>query len=190
MDFPDEFGPVGEAAARAAVRQAFESPNLERFLDDPRGHLVAGVFDPEIRDRLGAETRLLYLTDRIMRKQKGQWRKQKRGGGRQYKGHELSAAEYRLLPRFVAQPQVVMRYMPSRRISRERLALRLNLVSEHNGIDYNLVIGRLPDRPAAVRVISFHQLDNGRAQTVGMIRRASTGDYGQGVFRNSLAPTR
>lgn len=151
---------------------------------------MAGVFDREVRDWLGAETRVVHLTDRIMRKQKGQWRKQKRGGGRQYKGHELSAAEYRLLPRLVGEPQVVIRYMPSRRISRERLALRLNLVSEHDGVDYNLVIGRLPDRPAAVRVISFHQLDNGRAQTVGMIQRAVTGDYGQSVLRNSLAMPR
>lgn len=158
----------------------------QRFLDQPSGYLLVGAFDREVRDWLGAETWVVHLTEKIMRKQKGQWRKQKRGGGKQYHGHELTVAEYRLLPRILAQPQLVMRYMPSRRISGERLALRLNLISEHNGIYYNLVIGRLPDDPATVRVISFHQLDNGRSQLDSMIRRAETGDYGQGVFRNSL----
>lgn len=161
MALPDEFGPGGEIAARASVRAAFESPGLERFLDDPRGHLVAGVFDREVRDWLGAETRIVHLTDRIMRKQKGQWRPKRRRGSRQYSGHVLTPAQYRLLPGLIEQPQLVMRLMPARQLTRKRLALRLSLLSELDGHFYNLVIGRFPDDPSRVGLISFYEIEDG-----------------------------
>ena len=184
--FDDRFGPGEEAAARAATRSVVEGPTLERFLDEPRGLLRVGVFDREIRDWLGAETQVVYLTDRIMYKQKGQWRPKRRHGSRQYAGHALTVAEYRLLPRLIEQPQLVLRFMPARRITEERLALRLNLLSEVDGRFYNLVVGRFPDDPARVGMISFHEIEDGWARVRSMIEQARTGDDGQWVFRNSL----
>lgn len=188
MVAPDEFGPGGEIAARAAVRAAFESPSLERFLDDPRGHLVAGVFDPEVRDWLGAETRVVHLTDRIRHKQKGQWRPKRRRGSRQYSGHALTPAQYRLLPGLIEHPQLVMRLMPGRRLTRERLALRLNLLAEFDGRFYNLVIGRFPYDPARVGMISFYEVEDGWPRVRVVIEQARSGKDSQRVFRNSLPP--
>ena len=187
MALPDEFGPGGETAARASVRAAFESPGLERFLDDPRGHLVAGVFDREVRDWLGAETQAVRLSEDLMRKQKGQWQKKTKAGRRQYEGHRLTVAEYRLLPRLLDHPQVVMRYMPARRIPPERLALRLNLLSGVRGIYYNSVLGRAPEDAARVRLISFYSLGADRVYVERMIAQAASGEDGQAVFRNLLA---
>ena len=172
---------------RASVRAAFESRSLERFLDDPRGHLVAGVFDREVRDWLGAETRVVHLSEELMRKQKGQWQKKTKAGRRQYEGHRLTVAEYRLLPRLIEHPRVVMRYMPARRIPPERLALRLNLLSEvRGGAYYNSVLGRAPHDAAEVRLISFYSLGADRAYVERMIAQAASGEDGQAVFRNLL----
>lgn len=122
-----------------------------------------------------------------MYKQKGRWAKKRKGGGRQYPGHDLPAAAYALLPRLIERPRLVMRYKPAwPLLDRERLACRLNLVSEVEGVCYNLVIGRFPDEPARVSVLSFHPLDRGLRRVRAMIEQARTGLDGQEVFRNSF----
>lgn len=184
--FDDRFGPGEEAAARATARSVVEGPTLERFLDEPRGLLRVGVFDREVRVWLGSETQIVHLSEGIMRKQKGQWRKKRKHGSLQYKGHELSPAEYRLLPSIIEKPQLVMRFMPARRISREKLGRRVNLVSAIGDRFYNLVIGRPPDDAARVSVISFHEIEDGWSRVRAMIEQARTGEDGQEVFRNAL----
>ena len=183
----ERFGPGEEAPARAAARAIVEGPTLERFLYEPRGDLLVGVSDREVRDWLGAETQAVRLSEDLMRKQKGQWQKKTKAGRRQYEGHRLTAAEYRLLPRLIEQPQVVMRYMPARRIAPERLALRLNLLSRVRGAYYNSVLGRAPGDAGRVRLISFYSLGADRAYVERMIAQAASGEDGQAVFRNLLA---
>ena len=174
------------ARARAAVLSLVESLVLDRFLDEPQGFLPVGVFDDEVRQWLGAETQMALLPAAIVHKQSGRWPKRRRDGQLQYRDHEFSAREYRLLPGLIGQPQLVMRYLPARRISRARLALRLNLLSEINGCCYNTVLARFPDDPAKTAVISFHEIEGGRPQVDRMIARARTGEEGQAVFRNAL----
>lgn len=175
-----------EALARTARESVLDAEILDRYLVEPRGDLGAGVFDPEIQEWIGAETRLVLLREEIMRKQKGLWTKRRPDGERWYQGHDLSARQYRLLPRLIATPQLVMRCMPGRPISREKLALRLNLISVVEGTYYNTVIARFPDDPAMVGIISFHEIEGGRLRVDRMIAQAKTGINGEAVLRNSL----
>lgn len=177
-----------EALACAAPESVLDAEILDRYLDEPRGDLGAGVFDPEIQEWIGAETRLVLLREEIMRKQKGLWSKRRPDGELRYRGHELSAGQYRLLPRLIAEPQLVLRFMPMYRISREKLAMRVNLISEVDGTYYNTVIGRFPDDSTRVGIISFHEIEGGRPRVDRMIARAETGLDGEAVFRNSLPP--
>lgn len=172
--------------ARAAVHALVDGPFLNYFLDEPRGDLPVGILEEEVRGWLGAETLLVHFPEHIMHKQKGHWTLKRKGGDPQYRGHHLWVSEYRLLPRLIERPQLVMRYMPGRRISKERLALRLNLLSEINRTHYNIVIGRIPENARRVGLISFHRMDGGRHHLERMIAQAETGENGQQVFRNSL----
>ena len=183
-----DFGPADEAYARAAIQSVLESPILGRFLKAPRGDLATGLLEPEVQRWIGATTRLVRLTEEIMGKQLGQWRKKRPDGELRYRGHELTVSQYRLLPRFLRQPQLVMRHMPVYRISREKLATRLNLISETGGIYYNLVVAKFPDDPTRVALVSFYEIDGGRARVDRMITRTETGADGQAIFRNSLPP--
>lgn len=80
-----------------------------------------------------------------------------------------------------------MRFMPGwPPLTAEQLALRLNLVSEVEGAYYNVVIGRHPDNPAKVSLISFHELEGGQEQVERMVKAASTGIKGQEVFLNTF----
>lgn len=178
--------PVEEALARAAPDSVLDGRILGRYLEEPRGDLAAGIFDTEIQEWIGAESRLVLLREEIMRKQKGLWSKRRPDGELRYRGHDLGASQYRLLPRLIAEPQLVLRFMPVYRISKEKLALRLNLISEVDGTFYNTVIGRFPDDPTKVGIISFHEIEGGRAHVDRMIARAETGLAGEAVFRNSL----
>ena len=175
-----------EIASRAAIRSFFDGPTLSRFVDEPQGQPLIGIFDHEVRQWLGAETRLVCLPEQIMHKQKGHWAKRRMGGYLQYEGHSLTLAEYRLLPGLIERPQVVMRYMPMRALTREGLGLRLNLLSEVDGNYYNIVLGRFPDDPAKVGLISFHRIEDGWPRVERMIRRARTKRDGQDLFRNFL----
>ena len=181
-----KFDPTDEAFAHAAILSVIESPILDRFLEEPRGDLAAGVFDEQVREWIGAESRIVRLPEEIMKKQLGRWRKKRPDGELRYQGHELATYEYRLLPHLVAKPQLVMRSMPALRISRERLALRLNLISQINGTCYNTVVGRFPADPTRVGIITFHEIDGGRDRVKRMIAQATDGIDGQAVLRNSL----
>lgn len=184
--------PIREASgpdpsrARAAVLSLVESPLLDRFLDEPQGFLPVGVFDDEVRQWLGAETQMALLPAAIVHKQSGRWQKRRQDGQLQYRDHGFSAREYRLLPGLIGQPQLVMRYLPARRITRERLALRLNLLSEIDACCYNTVLARFPNDPTRTAVISFHEIEGGRTQVGRMIARARTGEDGQAVFRSTV----
>lgn len=174
--------------ARGAIHSAFETPILDRFVHAPRGDLPGGVLDRRNQARLKADTHLVLLPEKIMRKQKGEWRKKRGDGSLRYKGHlRLTAREYRLLPDLIERPQLVMRFMPGwPPLTAEQLALRLNLVSEVEGAYYNVVIGRHPDNPAKVSLISFHELEGGQEQVERMVKAASTGIKGQEVFLNTF----
>lgn len=54
-----------------------------------------------------------------------------------------------------------MRYPPARRLAREGLALRRNLLSEIKRCSYNTVLARFPDDPTKTAVISFHEIEGG-----------------------------
>ena len=175
-----------EDFARAGVLSVVESPILVRFMDCPRGDLAAGVSEKEVQRWLGAGTRLVRLSEAIMEKQKGAWLQERADGRLLYRGHALTVEEYRLLPRLIGRPQLVLRLMPRRRLSKEQLALRLNLVSEVGGAWYNVVVGRFPNDPARVGVISFHPIYDGWPYVERMIETAETGTDGQEVLRNAL----
>lgn len=179
---------VDYKTARGAIRSAFKTPIFDRFLHEPRGDLPSGVLDRQNQIRLNANTQLVIFPEDIMRKQKGEWRKKRRDGSLRYKGHlRLTAREYRLLPDLIERPQLVLRFMPGwPPLTAEQLALRLNLVSEVEGIYYNVVIGRLPDNPAKVSLISFHELEGGQEQVQRMVKAAETGIKGQEVFLNTF----
>lgn len=173
--------------AREVVRAVIGSAILDRFLDDPRGDLPIGILDRDTQAWLGAATHLVRLPDRIMYKQKGRWAKRRKGGGRQYPGHDLTAAAYSLLPRLIERPALVLRFKPAwPPLSPEQLARRLNLVSEADGVYFNAVVGRRPGDPADVSLISFHPLDRGERRVRSMIEQGETGLDGQRVFRNFL----
>ena len=176
------------AFARAAIESVFTSPILPRFMDRPRGDLPAGLMDREVQAWIGATTRLVRLPEEIVDKQQGRWRKRRFDGEPVYRGHELTVDEYRLLPYLIEHPRLVVRAMPGRRTSKAQLALRLNLVSEMGGTLYKVIIGRFPQDPAKVGIISFHPVAEARTHIEGMIQRAETGKDGQEVFRNSLQP--
>ena len=184
----EELDPDEAAFARAAIESVLDSPILPRFVHYPLGDLAAGVYDREVRGWIGAKTQLARLSAEIMEKQLGRWRKRYQDGRPVYRGHGLTVDEYRLLPRLIEQPQLVLRYMPTRPISKRQLALRLNLVSEVGGNCYNIVIGRVPGDPDRVDLISFHRIGGGRPLVDRMIRKAETEEDGQRVFRNSLPP--
>ena len=173
--------------AREVVRAVIGSAVLDRFLDDPRGDLPIGILDRDTQAWLGASTPLVRLPDRIMYKQKGRWAKRRKGGGRQYPGHDLATTAYSLLPRLIESPALVLRFKPAwPPLSPEQLARRLNLVSEVDGVYYNAVVGRRPEDPADVSLISFHPLDRGERRVRSMIEQGETGLDGQRVFRNTF----
>ena len=174
------------AVSRAAIRSFFQGPMPSRFVNEPRGRPLIGIFDHEVREWLGAETRLVCLPEEIMHKQNGAWAKKRKGDDLQYEGHALTLAEYRLLPGLIEWPQVVMRYMPMRPLPREELGLRLNPLSEENGNYHNTVLGRFPRDPTTVGLISLHRIEDGWPRVERMIRRARTKKDGQDVFRNFL----
>lgn len=191
-DLNRELHSADRGHAREVVRAVIGSAILHRFLEEPRGDLPIGILDCDTQVWLGAATHLVRLPDRIMYKQRGRWAKKRKGGGRQYPGHELTAAAYSLLPRLIERPALVLRFKPAwPPLGRDHLALRLNLVSEVGGVFYNSVVGRFPDDPARVSLISFHPLDRGERRVRAMIEQAETGLDGQRVFLDTFefAPT-
>lgn len=168
---------------RLLMERVLGGPIFAALRREPRGSLPVGFLGEMTRRALGAATRLVEFPEKIVYKQEGRWR----GGG----GHpELTPEDYRLLPRLIAEPQVILRYQPGRRIPREDLARRLNLISEVDDRCYNVVVGtgKVPGDSGRAGLITFHPLRGGRAYVDEMIRQAETGADGQEVLRNTLRP--
>lgn len=164
-----------------------KGPIIHRFVAKPHGDVLTGVFDREVQRWIGSTTRFAHFPEHIMNKQKGQWGKKRKGGGRQYTGHDLSVADYSLLPRLIERPHVVMRYKPRwPEITPEQLALRLNLLSDVDGRYFNVVLARVPNEPSRVELITFYSLGSDYAHVRKMMNQAMTEEHGQKLFRNFL----
>lgn len=166
---------------RALMERVLGGPIFAALRKRPRGSLLIGLLGETTRCVLGAESRLVEMPAHIVHKQQGRW---KRGTDHS----DLRPDEYRLLPRLIEDPQLVMRYQPDAPRSPDELARRLNLISEVDGIYYNTVVGRDREDPQKVWLVSFHRIDEGRSRVERMIRRAETGKGGQEVFLDSLPP--
>lgn len=164
---------------RALMERVLGGPIFAALRKRPRGSLLIGLLGETTRRALGAETRLVEMPAHIVHKQQGRW---KRGTDHS----DLRPDEYRLLPRLIENPQLVMRYQPDAPLSADELARRLNLISEVDGTFYNAIVGRFPGNPTRVGLISFHRIEGGRAYVERMIRKAGTGAAGQRVLRSSL----
>ena len=174
------------ATGRVVMEQVYGGPLFQGLRERPFTSLPAGFLGDRTRRALGAENPLVEFPEEIVHKQEGRWKTKKK---QEKGGHpDLTPEDYRLLPRLIEYPQVVMRYQPARPISKEELALRLNLISEVDGVSYNAVVGRMKDDPAKVALITFHKIDGGREWVEQKIEKAATGEHGQRVFRNRLPP--
>lgn len=165
--------------SRALMERVLGGPIFAALRKRPRGSLVIGLLGETTRRALGAETRLVEMPAHIVHKQQGRWK-------RADDHSDLRPDEYRLLPRLIEDPQVVLRYQPESPRSPEELTRRLNLISEVDGTFYNIVIGRDRRNPRTVVLISFHRLADGRSLVDRMMRKAETGADGQRVFLDSL----
>ena len=164
---------------RALMERVLGGPIFAALRKRPRGSLVIGLLGETTRRALGAETRLVEMPAHIVHKQQGRWK-------RADDHSDLRPDEYRLLPRLIESPQVVMRYQPESPRSPQELTRRLNLISEVGGTFYNIVVGRDRRNPRTVVLISFHRLADGRPLVDRMMRKAETGADGQQVFLDSL----
>lgn len=169
------------AAGRVVMERILGGPLFHELRRRPFASLPTGFLGSLTQRALGATNPLVEFPERIVHKQEGRWP----GGG----GHpELTPEEYRLLPRLIAEPEVILRYQPARRIPEEDLARRLNLISEVGDRCYKVVVGtgKVPGDPGRAGLITFHYLKGGRPYVDEMIRRAETGAHGQEVLRNAL----
>lgn len=164
---------------RALMERVLGGPIFAALRKRPRGSLLIGLLGETTRCVLGAESRLVEMPAHIVHKQQGRWK-------RADDHSDLRPDEYRLLPRLIEDPQVVLRYQPESPRSPEELTRRLNLISEVDGTFYNIVVGRDRRNSRTVVLISFHRIDEGRSRVERMIRRAETGADGQQVFLGSL----
>ena len=171
------------AAGRVVMERILGGPLFQALRRRPFASLPTGFLGSMTQRALGAKNPLVEFPEKIVHKQEG-----RQSGSRGHPG--LTPEEYRLLPRLIENPQVVLRYQPARPIPEDRLALRLNLISEVDGIHYNAVVGRFENDPARVGLITFHQLDGGRNWVEHLIAKAATGKHGQSVLLNRLPPRR
>ena len=169
------------AAGRIVMERILGGPLFQCLRRRPFASLPTGFLGALTQRALGAKNRLVEFPEKIIHKQEGRHRK---GGGHP----DLTPEDYRLLPRLIENPQVVLRYQPARPLPEDQLGLRLNLISEVDGVCYNAVVGRFENDPARVGLISFHEIDSGRDWTEHMIAKAATGQHGQSVLLNRLPP--
>ena len=178
-------GKIGNdpAAGRVVMERLYGGPLFQGLRERPFSSLPAGFLGDRTRRELGTENPLVEFPGKIVHKQEG------RQPGSD--GHpDLRPDEYQLLPRLIEKPQVVLRLQPARRITKEEIGRRLNLVSEVNGSYYKVVIGvgKVPGDPKQAGLVTFHYLTGGRDTVDQMIRQAETGTDGQAVLRNLLPP--
>lgn len=168
---------------RALMERVLGGPIFAALRKRPRGSLVIGLLGETTRRALGAETRLVEMPAHIVHKQQRRWK-------RAEDHSDLTPEDYRLLPRLIEQPHLVMRFQPARPIPKVDLARRLNLISKVGERYFNAVVGtgKVPEAPEKVGLITFHLVRGGRARVEEMIRQAETGEDGQGVLRNTLPP--
>ena len=132
-------------------RSVFESPAFARFRAEPRGALRAGALDPEVRNWIGAQTAVVRLPDRIMKKQDGRLAQLK---GKSMGHPELGTEDYRRLPALLEEPRVVYRPGPPANRPPEAYDNRLCLWGEVDGKFYFAVVERDPATDE-VDLISF-----------------------------------
>lgn len=164
---------------RTLMERVLGGPIFAALREQPWGSLPVGFLGERTRRALGAETRLVEMPEHIVHKQQGRWK-------RAEDHSDLTPEDYRLLPRLISEPQIVMRYQPESPRLPEEVSRRLNLISEVDGIFYNVVVGRDRRNPRRVVLVSFYRIDDGRSQVDHMIRRAETGAAGQRIFLDSL----
>ena len=171
------------AAGRVVMERILGGPLFHGLRQRPFAGLPTGFLGSATQRALGAKNPLVEFPEEIVHKQEGRWGTSD--------GHpELRPDEYRVLPQLIEDPQVILRLQPARRISKEEIRRRLNLISEVNGTYYKAVIGvgKVPNSPRAAGLISFHYVTGGRDAVDRMVLQAETGAEGQEVLRNSLPP--
>ena len=176
------------AAGRVVMEGMLGGPLFQGLRQRPFASLPTGFLGAGTRRALGAKNPLVEFPEEIIHKQEGRWTKRK---NEKKGGHpDLTPEDYRLLPRLIENPQLILRYQPARRIPEEDLAHRLNLISEVGDRCYNVVVGtgKVPGDPGRAGLITFHYLKEGRPYVDEMIRQAETGAQGQEVLRNALPP--
>ena len=164
---------------RLLMERVLGGPIFAALRREPRGSLPVGFLGEMTRRALGAATRLVEMPEHIVHKQQGRWK-------RAEDHSDLTPDDYRLLPRLISEPQIVLRYQPESPRLPEEVTRRLNLISEVDGTFYNVVVGRDRRDPRRVVLVSFYRIDDGRSQVEHMIRKAETSVAGQRVFLNLL----
>ena len=174
------------AAGRVIMERILGGPLFHGLRQRPFAGLPTGFLGSATQRALGAKNPLVEFPEEIVHKQEGRWTKKK---NEKKGGHpDLTPEDYQLLPRLIENPQLILRYQPARRISKEEIARRLNLISKVGDRYYNAVIGlgKVPGEPGKVGLISFHPIRGGRSRVDEMFRQAETGTDGQEVLRNCL----
>lgn len=170
---------------RSLMERVLGGPIFAALREKPWGSLPVGFLGEMTRRALGAATRLVEMPEHIVHKQQGRWK-------RAEDHSDLTPEDYRLLPRLIEHPDLVLRFQPSRPISKEDLARRLNLISKVGERYLNVVVGfgKVPGAPEKVGLITFHLIRTGRSRVEEMVRQAETGEDGQAVLRNALPLTK
>ncbi len=164
---------------RYLMERVLGGPIFAALREKPWGSLPVGFLGEMTRRALGAATRLVEMPEHIVHKQEGRWK-------RAEDHSDLTPEDYRLLPRLISEPQIVMRYQPESPRLPDEVSRRLNLISEVDGTFYNVVVGRDRRNPRRIVLVSFYRIDDGRPQVEHMIRKAETGADGQWVFLDLL----
>ena len=153
---------ANEDLARAAVRQVVGSTLLERHLapmvstDPPKGDLPIAYLLRGYAQALGAETRLVRLTQASAKKQRK-------------KHKEITVENYRhLLPEVLREPLVVLRQTKHWMVSKP--VEDLEFYHPSGGVLYKLVI-RKEDR-RRVRLATFHEYKPGEKGLERSVERA------------------
>lgn len=142
---------VDRDLARSTIRSVVACPILDAFHARPRGDIAAGVLPKDIQKKIGGRTPVVRLSDRVMRKQKGEHRSPK------HRGHpELTLADYRLLPDIIESPDDHFDLPPMGGLSSKSLGRRRHLVKKIRGRFFVVVLGR-NQSGTRIDVISFRK---------------------------------
>ena len=155
---------LAPAAAREAIRQVVDSPQLERQFaplkpGEKLGDLPIALLPPKRARQLGTDARTLVLTRKTAEKQA---EKHHRPNPRHPHDRPLALDDYRpLLPEILerADDRHVTPDKGHRGANRDDLLL----VYEKRGLWYKLVIGKDRDSDSLPRIVTFHNLSEGEA---------------------------